>query len=287
MISAIGNRRQHNAYSLVELLVVFGIISVAIGITLGVISRIRLAALQAQSANNYRQIGLAVQNYCSDHGGKLPAEYNDTFPGCGPMFSLLPYIEQGNYYAQVVNANGSVGNNAVVKPYINPMDPTITEEFSTGLSSYGMNAMMLRKRGTITQIIPDGTSNTIMFAEHYAHNCGGAEYSWFTADVITYYNPVLHITVTVRRATFSDLGDVTPVTAGNPPTTTPSRPDQTFQVHPNINVCNPTIPQTPQSSGMLVLLADGSVRNIASGIAATTFWSAVTPAGGETLGEDW
>jgi hypothetical protein len=45
--------------------------------------------------------------------------------------------------------------------------------------------------------------------------------------------------------------------------------------------------QTPHRIGMFVALLDGSVRRLAPGISPTTFWAAVTPAGGEVLGSDW
>ena len=38
---------------------------------------------------------------------------------------------------------------------------------------------------------------------------------------------------------------------------------------------------------MNVGLADGSVRFLSTGMSGTTWWSAVTPAGGEVLGNDW
>jgi hypothetical protein len=38
---------------------------------------------------------------------------------------------------------------------------------------------------------------------------------------------------------------------------------------------------------MLVVLADGSVRTLHPSITPGTFWAAVTPAGGEVLGNDW
>jgi hypothetical protein len=38
---------------------------------------------------------------------------------------------------------------------------------------------------------------------------------------------------------------------------------------------------------MLVALADGSVRTLAPSMSEYTYWAAVTPAGGETLGTDW
>ena len=83
----------------------------------------------------------------------------------------------------------------------------------------------------------------------------------------------------MRRSSFADVGDVGP-NAASPPTLT-------FQVRPAISDCNPRIPQTPFSGGLLAGLADGSVRMLSPGISPATFWAAVTPAGGEVLGSDW
>ena len=49
----------------------------------------------------------------------------------------------------------------------------------------------------------------------------------------------------------------------------------------------PSIAQTPHSAGMLVALADGSVRTLAPSMSPATYWGAVTPNGGEALGSDW
>ena len=38
---------------------------------------------------------------------------------------------------------------------------------------------------------------------------------------------------------------------------------------------------------MQVGLADGSVRGVSPGVSGTTWWAAMTPNGGETLGPDW
>lgn len=51
--------------------------------------------------------------------------------------------------------------------------------------------------------------------------------------------------------------------------------------------CDPRILGTPHSSGILVALADGSVRSAAPNISAYTFWAACTPDGNETLYTDW
>jgi hypothetical protein len=38
---------------------------------------------------------------------------------------------------------------------------------------------------------------------------------------------------------------------------------------------------------MQVVLADASVRLLASGMSGTTWWAACTPAGNESMGSDW
>ena len=50
--------------------------------------------------------------------------------------------------------------------------------------------------------------------------------------------------------------------------------------------CDENLTQTPHRSGMISARADGSVRTISPSVAPSIFWGAVTPAGGEVLG-DW
>ena len=60
-----------------------------------------------------------------------------------------------------------------------------------------------------------------------------------------------------------------------------------FQVQPTSGNCDPTRASTAHISGMLVGLADGSVRTLAPSLSGATWWAAATPAGGEVLGSDW
>jgi hypothetical protein len=66
-------------------------------------------------------------------------------------------------------------------------------------------------------------------------------------------------------------------------------PASLFQPQPNPwqTACDPKLAQTPHPGGMLVGLGDGSVRAVAPTVSGTTWWAACTPAGGETLGNDW
>ena len=65
--------RRRNGFTLVELLVVIGIIAVLIAILLPVLQNAREQARQVACANNMRQIAFAAMAYANDNGGQLPA----------------------------------------------------------------------------------------------------------------------------------------------------------------------------------------------------------------------
>jgi hypothetical protein len=44
---------------------------------------------------------------------------------------------------------------------------------------------------------------------------------------------------------------------------------------------------SPHTAGIMCGLGDGSVKFVAKGINPSTWWAAMTPRGGETLGSDW
>src|SRR5690348_15851082 len=61
------------AFTLVELLVVIGIISVLIGILLPALNRARESARQAKCLNNMRQIAVATVMFAQENKGLMPA----------------------------------------------------------------------------------------------------------------------------------------------------------------------------------------------------------------------
>jgi hypothetical protein len=52
-------------------------------------------------------------------------------------------------------------------------------------------------------------------------------------------------------------------------------------------LCNPALTQQIHTSGILVGMGDGGVRSVSPGVSNATWWSALTPTGGEVLGSDW
>ncbi len=116
-------------FTLVELLVVIAIIGVLVALLLPAVQSARGTARRVQCANQLRQMGLALQNYSSQHRGFFPM----ASPGASSEVSgrtevglfahMLPFLEQGNIHDQLPISGRDIQNTprwTVISAYICP-----------------------------------------------------------------------------------------------------------------------------------------------------------------------
>lgn len=99
-------RRSRSAFTLVELLVVIGIIAVLISILLPSLARARQAANAVSCLSNLRQIGQALQLYATDNKGFLPLGEGPDYTVTRAAYTTLWVHEISAALGTDVGANG-------------------------------------------------------------------------------------------------------------------------------------------------------------------------------------
>jgi prepilin-type N-terminal cleavage/methylation domain-containing protein len=188
------------------------------------------------------------------------------------------------------------------KVFIAPLDPsrTYSGSYYAAVSSYLLSAATFDKTFGIGTI-PDGTSNTIFVAEAYGGYCysysytGGYSYFYrqpywagydyegtsYTYSYTYNYTGSWYISngYTSQTYTYSTGYRYAPL----------FRPvaGRTFEKPRYYYQCDGNLPQAYTAGGIQVLMGDGSARTVRMSINANTWLAALTPDGGEVLGNDW
>jgi hypothetical protein len=156
----------------------------------------------------------------------------------------------------------------VIKTYVSPNDPGDAKDLIhdgwLAKSNYAANFLVfgdprtdsLAGQARFPASIPDGTSNTIFFAQRY-RLCGSDPCAW-GYDGGTAWAPAFAY---LRKGK--------------------------FQTRPAADRCDSALAQGLFPEGINVGLGDGSVRLVAATLSPETWWLACDPADGNPLGIDW
>jgi prepilin-type N-terminal cleavage/methylation domain-containing protein len=261
--------------SLLELLVVIAIIAVLFALLLPAVQIARQASLRADTSNRARQIVLAIHQAADAADGMLPSVSPDPPRQYFSQFTvLLPYIEQ-------TNALQKGAQDTTITFYQSRTDPSYSAYATRqGNVSFASNAVLFRPGQRLANV-SDGISNTIALTERYARCGANVDVTWTIANSECFDSSMKSIPCTnydIRRATFADSAydDVIPTDANRAGL-------KIFQLAPLPAACDPTVPQAPQQSGIVCVMADGSTHVIRGGIQPATFWALVTPSSGEVV----
>jgi prepilin-type N-terminal cleavage/methylation domain-containing protein len=146
---------------------------------------------------------------------------------------------------------------------------------------YGVTAVH-EGRPRLSGTFPNGTSNTILFAEKYAR-CILDSPAWNGGTYWAYWNAWQqgspHPTFGPKHAAFGiDFFNSNAI-----------GPTSKFVLQPAPwqGNCDPTRASTGHTGGIQVGLGDGSVRSVSASISGATWWAACKPYGNTPLGSDW
>jgi prepilin-type N-terminal cleavage/methylation domain-containing protein len=279
---------QKRAFTLIELLVVIAIIAILIGLLLPAVQKVREAAARMSCSNNIKQLGLAVHNYAGTNNNLPPGWTTNSGSWYGSLhYWILPYMEQQNIY-NLTNSNSWNAQNNIIKSFTCPSDPTNWTSYPNSGTSYAWNIPVFCggttnwasdvKPGTLVTAMPDGTSNTVMFAERYKYcnpSSGGHTDPVWAAHPWT--SPNGGWAIACFGWQYANSGYYPQYVSGSIP----------FQTAPATSACNWYVTQSAHTGTMQVGLGDGSVRGVTSSISTTTWTNACIPNDGNILGSDW
>lgn len=257
-----------------------------------------------------KQLGLAAHNYVDSKGHLPPSFVSTGYANAGWtdgsfLLQILPYVEEDNRLRVAQGAGNDyyalTYSQSPPKIFINPADPSSPADGQYDDNGWGIyavtgyvaNYMTMGhvegnppvKKGMKTIVaVRDGTSNTLFYTERLT-TCLAAPQAHRPGYVGDYYNIAPYANMSwwqwIPVINYWPAGASGVVTG----------PATKFQANPDFSSrtsnCDYRLASAPRASGILVAMGDGSVRTVSSGVSGATWWSAMTPTGGEVLGSDW
>jgi prepilin-type N-terminal cleavage/methylation domain-containing protein len=296
---------KRGGFTLIEVLVVIGIIAVLIGLLLPAIQKVRDLAARTECSNKLKQLGVAAHNH-HDIAGKLPPQYGyvlKTNAFGTVFFHMLPYLEQDAVFEQtkvatttnqttpaawtraagMFDMRASGMETMVLKVLICPADmghKTVVQVHSIAGSSYASNYQLLGKPPPSASGAYGVTPSAISSWQGAA-GLGpdsipdGASSTILFTEKLSQCNPptggnawAQWQTLDAWQPAFAVWNSQVPQ-FGPPFNTSACDPTRATTNHTQINVC----------------LADGSVRPVSENVSPTIWAAVITPSGNEHVGE--
>ncbi|MBX9679551.1 MAG: DUF1559 domain-containing protein [Gemmataceae bacterium] len=303
------------AFTLIELLVVIAIIAVLMALLVPAVQKVREAAARSQSANNLKQIALAVHSHHDANGGMPHSSiytgnytYNGSYyTGTGAsmnVFSqILPYLEQTAMYNAMLAGTNPTSTPSV---FVNPADSTyaFTAASSPNATGYIPGAYSIFRYVSSPYSYSSGNGVWSTSKSSYVYtggpsagtqNYGGkrlkipAIFADGTSNTLliseqvsgcSSYGSQTWYSLSGMYSNYYDYGSGNIQSYGH----TGAKNGVTYQ---NCGSFYNSYVMTTRAGSIMVAMADGRVTGMSAAVPTATFSRLLDPGDGVTLANDW